>query len=317
MNIHTKKTLPITAAIVIAFGSSSVLAEGPIDGKIYGKINLSVINIDDGTDKAWEIANASSRLGFKGNTEIKENLNVIYKLEYGIYPDDTAKDNTPFTQRNAYVGLKGVAGKIILGRHDTPFKTSQGKIDMFNNLKNGDLKNILSGEVRAKNAIMYTSPSFEGASITALLQPGEKAGTDKEDGIADGKSVSLNYKRDAMYFAVAMDDAIKDKDAVRATALYKGKGFGAGALWQQSEPSDGSKDAEDAFVISGYYKMDTFKFKAQYATSDETRKGNTQIAFGVDYELSKMTKTFAYYSAIEDDAKKETNVFGLGIEHNF
>ena len=53
------------------------IADGPIDGKVYGKVNVSVVNTDTNSDDAWELNSNASRIGFKGATEISDSLEVF------------------------------------------------------------------------------------------------------------------------------------------------------------------------------------------------------------------------------------------------
>ena len=61
-----KKSL-LTFGIVFTTFS---FAEGPIDGKVYGKANLSVVSQDDGGSDEWNLNSNASRLGLKGATKI-------------------------------------------------------------------------------------------------------------------------------------------------------------------------------------------------------------------------------------------------------
>ena len=61
--------------IGILFTSFS-FASGPIDGKVYGKANLSVVSQDDGGSNEWNLNSNASRLGLKGATKISDGLEV-------------------------------------------------------------------------------------------------------------------------------------------------------------------------------------------------------------------------------------------------
>lgn len=317
-----KKVLPI--AICSSLSILAVLpayAGGPIDGKVYGKLNLGLYSVDNGTDDVWEVNSAASRLGFKGKTELSEGLNVIYKVEYEISADEGDFADDELKARNMFAGLSGNFGSMIIGRNDTPFKLAQGKIDQFNDLPGGDIKNLVRGENRIDDIVMYKTPDFNGFTVTGLIQPGEgrtNGDGETEDGVSDSTSISVNYKSDALTVAVAFDDNVKAYDAARIVAMYKTGPFGIGGLWQESEASVGSNtEAKDGFILSAFYKIGDFKLKAQLGESDEKSEGRTQSALGADYKLGKQTKTFVYLSSLEDDADYQEDVFGLGLEHKF
>jgi len=331
-----KKTIPmiLAAATALPF-SANVLAEGPIDGKVYGKINLTVVSEKAKTgntttkDDSSMTSNAS-RFGFKGKTDLENDLKAIYQLEYEIAPHtgDAGGTGDEFKQRNSFVGIKSNFGTVIAGIHDTPLKLAQKKVDLFNDLHKADIKELVYGEERVKNAAMYTSPSFSGVKVAVMRQfHDESANGDA------GTSASISYKQKGLYLALAtdskVDDATSNKDVTRVVAQYKIDNYTVGALFNQSQDSAKTKKEGSGYVLSGAYKMNNTTLKLQLGSSDEKGQvavGSTaaaittdQIAFGVDQKLGKQTKVFAYYSALDDDAtsKKETTTMGLGIEHKF
>ena len=123
-----KKSLLTLAIFVTPFG----FASGPIDGKVYGKANLSVVSQDFGAYDEWALNSNASRLGIKGKTEISEGLEIVYQAEYEVCIDSGDCKGQTFKQRNTFVGIKGGFGMVWAGKHDTPTKLSQKKIDLFN-----------------------------------------------------------------------------------------------------------------------------------------------------------------------------------------
>jgi len=314
-----KKALPmiITAGIAQVI-AAPVLAEGPIDGKVYGKLNTAIIMEDSNDGDDTYLSNWSSRLGFKGKTELEHGLAAIYQLEYGIDPDETAEDEANhqiFKQRNAFIGLEGVFGQILAGTHDTPLKKTQGSIDMFDRLPQGDFKYVIVGQERITDLVHYTSPKMAGFTVKAATQLQENG-----DG-ENGTSVSATYEEGAIFAAIGYDDQVNDSatkyDAVRVAFQYKGDGFTAGAVYSMSEESEGDSDSKEGFIVSGSYKIDAYNLKAQYGAGDEVDEGVQLFALGVDYKLGDKTKLFAYGSTYENDADEEITTFGAGMEHNF
>ena len=297
-------------------------AEGPIDGKVYGKINEAVLITDNKCVSDTYLESHASRLGFKGKTAVDNGMSVIYKLEYEVNPTESnaskagATDTTIFKQRNAIIGLETAAGTVMMGTHDTPMKMAQGKVDLFNDLTYGDIKNVLEGEVRANDVVMYTSPTFNGLTLNAAVTQDEDA-TTKDD----GSSVSVTYKGiKNLYLAAAIDSEVKKTDTTRLVAQYKFNDLTIGALLNSSEAANtpGSKD-ESTTVVSAAYKVNDWKVKAQIASGDEKSKGLEQVSFGVDYKLGKKSKVYFYSSSLKDDVVGGTDksVNGLGIEHKF
>ena len=310
--------LLLSSALIVPVAAQ---AEGPIDGKVYGKINAAILSTDNKGISDTYLESHASRLGFKGKTAVDNGMSVIYKLEYEVNPTEKnaskagATDTTIFKQRNAIVGLETAAGTIMMGTHDTPMKLAQGKIDLFNDLTYGDIKNVLEGEVRANDIVMYSSPAFKGLALNAAVTQDEDA-TTKDD----GSSVSVTYKGiKNLYLAAAVDSEVSKTDATRLVAQYKFNDLTIGALLNSSEAANtpGSKD-ESTTVVSAAYKVNNWKIKAQFASGDEKSKGLEQVAFGVDYKLGKKSKVYFYSASLKnDDNSTDKSANGLGIEHKF
>jgi predicted porin len=252
------KKLLLSAAIASTMAStmgfaSYGFAAGPIDGTLYGKVNVSLVNADDGSNDEWKLNSNASRLGVKGESEIAEGLSLIYKAEFEMFVDDGNKDSSKtrcadvldqdgaktgnevcitdsnkntFSQRNIMAGIKGSFGTVWVGKHDTPTKLAQSKIDLFNDLE-GDIKNTFEGENRVSNIVAYSSPEVNGFSSTVAMIPGEDAENDN-GGLADGVSYSVSYQQDDLYLALAGDQDGRIKawryvPAKRRYAWHKGR----------------------------------------------------------------------------------------------
>ena len=365
----------VLALTIGALAAGAVLAEdkGPT---VYGKINVSLERetvdpapgLPENEDK-WVLESNASRLGVKGEMDLDaEGLSAIYQAEFEIFPDDglkegkescknvvltdsggdtvtvkecTDSDDQTFTQRNIFAGLKGSFGEVKAGMFDTPMKLSQGKVDHFSDW-DGDLKNIMAGEIRAKNIIQYTSPTLADAvTVNVALIPNEDnddfdANGENENGVADTISASVVFESDNLYASLAMDQDMVDGleaddtgasetiDILRATAIYKMDALEVGALYQTAEETEGDGE-ESSILVSGAFKVDKMKFKLQHGMTegDVSKDEITQTSAGVDYSLSKKAMLFAYYTQWEYDydaaatASDEFDSFALGAEVKF
>lgn len=314
--------LLLSAAVATAMGfASQGYAAGPVDGTVYGKVNVSLVNDDNGASDEWKLNSNASRLGVKGKSAINEGLTFVYKAEFEVYVDDGDKNGKTFSQRNIMGGIKGSFGTVWAGKHDTPTKLAQSKIDLFNDLE-GDIKNTFEGENRVSNIVAYSSPEYNGFSSTIAMIPGEDA-DGGNDGLADGVSYSLSYKKDDLYLALGGDQDVDSQDLLRVVAQYKIDALKLGFMFQENEATDGSKD-ESGYFVSAAYKLDSaVTLKAQFGSIEDDADGDEEETFslGADYKLAKNTKLFAFYTDNTDsevgEADSEQTVFGLGMEHKF
>ena len=304
-----KLILSVAIASTLGFASQG-FAAGPIDGDIYGKINVSIVNADTGTDDTYKLNSNASRLGVKGKTEIADGLYAVYKAEFEMCVDDGDCKGQTFTQRNIMGGIKGSFGTVWAGKHDTPTKLAQNKIDLFNDLE-GDIKSTFEGENRVSNIVAYTSPTMNGFSTTVAMIPGEGADVDgdgKDDtGLTDGTSYSVSYTMNNLYVA----------------AQYKMDALKVGVMYQQNEDNLGTKDESGFFVSAAYQLDEKTTLKAQYGSIEDDADGDEEetLSLGGDYKLAKSTKVYVFYTDNTDSSvgkeDKEDSTFGLGMEHKF
>jgi predicted porin len=318
----------LSAAVASTLGMASYgFADGPIDSTIYGKVNISVVNADNGSTDQWKLNSNASRLGVKGKTEIADGLYAVYKAEFEIAVDDgDTKNGQTFNQRNIMAGIRGNFGTVWAGKHDSPTKLAQNKIDLFNDLE-GDIKNTFEGENRVSNIVAYTSPNINGFATTVAMIPGEGADVDgdgnDDTGLTDGISYSVSYSKDNLYIAVAGDQDVDSQDLLRIVAQYKIDGLKLGVMYQQNEDNLGTKD-ESGYFVSAAYKLDSkTTLKAQYGSIEDDADGDKEdsLSLGADYKLAKGTKLFVFYTDNTDssvgEADSDATAYGLGMEHKF
>ncbi|NHO64725.1 porin [Aestuariicella hydrocarbonica] len=354
-----KALLPLAVAAVLPVTAFAELGE--TDTSFYGKMNVTAVNtnfdssVDGDNESAWNLNSNASRVGFKGKTQLGENLYAIYKAEFEVYVDSgisgSSSDDQTFKQRNIYVGLMGDYGTIIAGRHDSVLKLSQAKVDLFGDLQGGDIKNWMSGETRSSNMINYTTPKLGGFSLSVMSVLGEDSG-DRRDGLLDSYSTGVSFSHEGLYLALSRDENVKsgsqEKQFLninRFVASYAIGDLTLGAILQQAEDGDNFEDNasgstemsydEDSFMVSAAYKLGDFVLKTQYGqgeyTVEDATFGGSLVdddfereawVVGVDYKLAKSTKVYTYYSNIETDDNllsfsSDSDVFGLGMEHKF
>jgi len=297
-----------------AFATIQAYGQDSLSPDFYGRININAELEDPANgDSSTDIVSNASRLGVRGGAGISDGLELIYQLEYEVNPDDGDSGGRTFKQRNSYLGFRGAYGTILAGKHDTPAKMAQNRIDLFNDMI-GDIKNVVDGENRVDDMIMYTMPDTDGFSASlATITGGD------DDDFTSSISASLSYENERFYTALGLDSDVKDKDVVRfVTQIFLGD-LTLGALFQESEDTvDPLADEEDGTFLSAAYKINDFTLKIQFGESDQKALGKEQATAGFDYRMGDNTKLFTYYTHFDaDDAAIEADYFGVGFEHRF
>ena len=295
---------------------------------VYGKINISIELADEAGDDSWEVESNASRFGVKGKGEVTTGIEGFYQLEWEVDVTDDAKSSDDHIKaRNQVVGLRGGFGEVFVGRHDTPMKKLQKKIDLFNDLR-GDIKHSINGENREDNAVQYTTPKFGFFKAKAMLLPGEDA-SGGNDGLADGTSISLEFTPiKNLFVGIAFDQDVDGEgvDSERVVVQYKFGDFQVGGLFQQAD--NNGVDA-DAYMLSGKYTTGKHTLKAQFIDSDVWETGisskikwEQQSSLGYDYKLGKSTKLYTFYTFgdvvdFNDLSTDDDSYLGFGIEQKF
>jgi len=122
-------------ALLIAGATFPAFANDDGTLTVYGRANVSLQSNDTGNGSDTDVVSNSSRFGFKGAAELKNDLEVFYQLEFGVDLADSSDNDDAVSNRNQVVGLRGNFGEVMVGRYDTFLKDSQGSVDAFKTTK--------------------------------------------------------------------------------------------------------------------------------------------------------------------------------------
>ena len=323
-----KKSIKIPLALV---GSLSLLnvptyavagAEMPT---FYGAFHLSINSIDDGKDSNITVGSNDSKIGLKGTHKLPKELDLIYQLEMEF---DSSERNGFSGGRNSFVGLKGSFGKFMIGQHDTPLKeVRENGAELFDDSIAGSRSIIsaVSGDLgaklddRAKNAIMYFSPSVNDTEVFVLysadMDPGDET-VDNNDN--DLTSVNVVHVSGPLYVGVgyenkSMPTASDDLTATRVGFSYDLGQYKVGGIYESSDAGNGNVLTRDAFELNFVYKISDQTWAGiqigkadDYDGSSDT--GATNITVGVEHSLDDNTSFYVVATSTSNDDNAQ---FGL------
>ena len=299
---------------VTIVSSVSIFAE-PV---VYGKIWITAESLDRESSRESDLVSNASRLGIKGEARIGDGLLGIYQLEYEVDPVDGTADETKnrtLKQRNSFIGIKGSKGTLFLGIHDTAFKGSQFKIDLFNDLA-ADRKNILHGKNRMSDFLGYTSPGASGFTFTINAIRGNDGQGDEK--IGDSKSYSLNYENQNIYVSLAQDSKIKGYDNSSISVQIPIKRHGIGFIYQESKNIYTGISQEGHIISLAYALGEKGRLEMQSGSSDMKIEGGQQTTLGYKYYLSKEFQIFFFITDLKaKDVTKQKTINALGFQWNF
>lgn len=321
-----------TLVLAVALGGGAAVqaayAAGPT---IYGQLNLSVDQLDNGTNSALNVSSNSSRFGVKGDIPIRDGLVGIYQIESEVNADtgNTSTGSTAFASRNTFAGLQGPYGTVRVGRFDTPVKLIGRQVDLFQD-QVGDARNLTRGsnssarfDERPNNSIAYTSPTLAGFyGIVQYASNTDNAAT--KDDSNKLVSAAVNYAQGPAFVGVGYEKdglpsgtAGRDPSVVRLAGYYDLASWRVSALWQSISGTTSTND-EDVYGLGVRYVYSTWTFKAQgyHLSSSGTSKDGTLLAVGVEYALQKAVSLYLDYASLDNDAKQSLTPYKEGRSDN-
>ncbi len=295
-----------------------------------------------GTNKRVVSSNVS-KFGFKGSEDLGNGLSAIWQIEQQIDLDAASKNT--FASRNTFAGLKSDYGTVLMGIHDTPYKISTRKLDVFgdniadNRALMGAPKSSTTGagftgassqgfELRPTDVIAYISPAISGVTIAAAavnLSETNTAGSSKSNGalsLAAMYDVAPFYAS-AAYESHTLDAAAGDSQNESATRVgfgFKPEGFELNVVYEKTTDNLGTAKADkyghSTYYVAGKYHIGQDDVKLAYTSAGELNSSNVansntsaaQVSLGYDFGMTKRTKLYALYTVI-------TN--GKGINYGF
>jgi len=117
-----RTALSLAAMAVLAAAAGGAQAQSNVS--FYGLLDVGIDNISNASPSKSSMSRVTSggmntsRWGFRGSEDLGGGLKAVFNLEGGILMDTGASDGALF-KRQAYVGLEGSYGRLVLGRSFT------------------------------------------------------------------------------------------------------------------------------------------------------------------------------------------------------
>ena len=289
----------LTVAVAAALAAPVAMADVQITGT--ANVSLNYITADDVAgaplDGSVYVADGNSNIVFKGSEDLGNGLKAIWQITTFVDFDD---GGDTWANGNTFVGIASDWGTVLLGRHDTPYKMSTGRLDLFANTF-ADYNNVMGRswspisaadgtinnfDLRPDNVIAYVSPDFNGFSGVAAYVVDENNNGDPADLTrnASAWSIAGTYANGPIFVTAAYEqhDSVWgdinrttglpdswDEDAWKIGGSYTFGNFQFGAMWESiSSGAIGWLGFEpishDNWMLNGSYTMGNNVFKVQY-----------------------------------------------------
>jgi predicted porin len=337
-------------ALAIAAAISAPAFADTSNVTVYGVADVSFDSIKTGTSTAGAagttingVSSNTSRLGLKGSEDLGDALSAIWQIEtvINIGSNSTNAGAPALGGRNTFAGLSSKdMGTVVLGKHDTPYKISTRKFDLFGdgiadnrsimggNTASATGQNLLtkatagaSFDGRQDQVIAYISPKlgdmFTGAIAYVNLTPGAnlsasaKASATSLAGmfdIAGGFYGSLAYE--VHDFAAVTTGAKTKEKATKLGLAYTMDAINVNFAYEKTSDNLGVATANlyghNAYYLSGKYSFGNDAVKLAYTKAGNIANvANTdakQFSLGYDHNLSKRTTVYALYTKLSNSS---------------
>ncbi len=297
---------------------------------LWGRLNTSVESQKTGSaDRVVAVQNNGSRLGFRGNEDLGGGLKAGFALEHGFSSDTGALSGSAnqFWNRESSLRLSGSFGEVRLGRwtpgsyfatvdyvsmhnHDTGTSSDA----LFSGVSNFGATSVTNTR---SNKVGYFTPLMGGFTGEFAVHAGE--GVD-----AKAYDFSGNYDAGPMHLGAGYSKQGTNKQfAVRGLYEFGPLAFG-GYYQRENDSSNKLKPSRDIGRVAAMYTLGQSEF---HLNVGGTKSGGTfgttgakQYTLGYNYNLSKRTKVYGFYTAVDNTAaanKGDFSSLAAGIRHNF
>lgn len=331
----------IALAIATAVSAPAMAATSNVD--VYGLMSVGVDSVNnnnngagDSTKRVGRVSDYASRIGFKGTEDLGNGLAATWQIEQQINTDGVGTGAFAGAGlRNTFVGLKSKdLGEVRVGKHDTPYKMSTGRLDVFADTL-GDYNGVVGASTataaggyfdqRTNNTVAYLTPNFSGFSAAGAYVFGAETATTGSASTGNIYSLAAMYEAGPLYLTAAYErhnfgaagtgtlaaTANTEEKAWKLGASYSIMDFTLAAMYEKTDDNlnaGSNKYGHRTWFLSGKYQMGATALKASYANAGSDNQSATVsngaklYTLGADYAFSKRTTVYALYTKISNDA---------------
>ena len=310
-------------ALLAVAGSSAVLAQSSVT--LYGRVNTTVERQKAGDQTSTQMVNNSSRFGFRG---VEDLGGASASTFFGRQSELNLAGNFGMLRLGNFFpeSYYATADYVSMHNHDTGTSadalyldpvwlgTGTATQDRNSNLKTG-----------TGNKIAYRTPSFGGLTVEGAAVMHEQV-----NGGKTGYDLAANYGMGALALGAGYSQIDDDKQ-LGLRALYTMGPFVVGGYYQRND--EDILGSRNNFRLAGAYMLGASEFHLNAGRANSWSKLNdsaaTQYTLGYNYNLSKRTKVYAFYTRINNDGAarygfgsgeasgQNFSSVAVGVRHNF
>ena len=240
-----KSVLSLAILASLAIGGA---AQAQSNVQVYGLIDAAVESVNHADVNQGSVVKVvsggknTSRWGLRGTEDLGGGLKAVFGLEGGILLDTGAADGALF-KRQAFVGLDGSFGRVVIGRS---FTTTYDFVILFDPLG--------------------YAPNYSWATSATASGPSKYGMTSAFDNLVKYSGSAGEFKYGATIGLGEQAGSSGDSRKVAAGGSWTRGGLGVMATYEQINgntlPVTFNRDETTAFHLAGDYKTGDLRFTA-------------------------------------------------------
>ena len=307
-----QRSLIIAAALASigagAFAQSSV--------NVYGRLNVTVERQKVGTVTNTVMQNNSSRFGLKGSEDLGGGMKAGFQLEHGFNVQNGTQSQTAFWARQSEVNLSGGFGMVRLGNFTSEaYYATSDYIGMHNHETGTSSDAFYAYLGRNTGKVAYRTPSLGGVTFEAAVT---EAGTNPDRTY----DLAANYQAGPLHLGAGYEkNGAANQYALRG--LYEMGAFTFGGYVQRDKNGYAAGN-RTTLRLSGMYAMGNTELHANVGRAGDYSgvvgdQAASQYTLGVNQNLSKRTKVYAFVTKVADKGTLygDFQSLAVGVRHNF
>ena len=308
----------IALAVLATLASGAALAQSSVT--LYGRLNVTAEHEKSGSAKATnDLKDNSSRLGFKGEEDLGGGLKAAFIIEHGFNPTNGKADDRGFWRRQSEVSLSSSKfGMVRIGNFGSEAQLAVADWVSMHNHDTGTSYDKLNAYVGANtNKVAYRTPGFvKGLTVEGSVAEG--SATEKRS-----YDLAANYELGAIKLGAGYSKQGEKKE-LGVRAIYEMGAYTFGA-YVQRDANVFAAGNRNNLRLAAMYTLGASEFHVNVGVAgkagDVASSKATQATLGYNYNLSKRTKVYGFYTRVNDGAAKlygdDFNSLAVGVRHNF
>lgn len=298
---------------------------------VYGSFRPALTYTDFGNgESSTDVTDFFSRLGFKGDININDDISAFYRGEWDI---DVEADADFGDARLGFIGLEGSFGRVALGKQWSPhYNIVAEATDLFNN-RSSPFGYDEASPFRTNQMVTY-SYTKGGFKLDAGLQfngdTENSAGGDNSEANStsqvDSGSIGVSYRFGDFYVGASYLDQqldLNDERDFRAVAgsWQVSKALYVAVTYQDIERTIDTTtyDQSSLDIAASYAINENYTFKTTYFDWDGDGQGRTfdGYNFTLENQLNDSVRVFVEWLSRDFEGGEKQEGLSVGMRYDF